>query len=172
MTPILIRTSSPDDWKRFLADEKHWKTGYSARALAYSWEAADGLPAELSVALASNADLAKAELLLAIPEHKVPLPGSGRPSQTDLWLLLRSADALISVAVEGKLSRSPLGQQLARVDRRRSRNSNRLQQVSSASRAVLRILSVVEFRSIFATSWSTERRARSSKLGDSWLRTR
>ncbi|HEU4564653.1 MAG TPA: hypothetical protein VFS05_08400 [Gemmatimonadaceae bacterium] len=48
--------------------------------------------------------LAQSELLLAIPEHKVPLPGGGRPSQTDLWLLLRTPNTLASVAVEGKVA--------------------------------------------------------------------
>ena len=38
MAKILIPASSPEDWKQFLTEpEKHWKSGYSARSLAYCW---------------------------------------------------------------------------------------------------------------------------------------
>jgi hypothetical protein len=47
-------------------------------------------------------------MLLALPEHQVPLPGGGRPSQNDLWVLARSQTGLISMAVEGKVS-EPFG---------------------------------------------------------------
>jgi hypothetical protein len=34
MAKILIPASSPEDWKKFLAEpEKQWKSGYSARSL-------------------------------------------------------------------------------------------------------------------------------------------
>jgi hypothetical protein len=108
MAPILIPTRSADDWKQFLADERHWRTGYSARSLAQCWHAAAGLPPEIQAVLHSTPLFAQAELLLAIPEHRVALPGSGRPSQTDLWLLLRTPAALASVAVEGKVA-EPFG---------------------------------------------------------------
>ncbi len=43
------------------------------------------------------------ELLIALPEHRVPLPGGSRPSQTDLFVLARDeSGALITIAVEGK----------------------------------------------------------------------
>lgn len=108
MTPILIPARSADDWKHFLADERHWKTGYSARALAHCWQATGGLPPEVEAILRTAPVLAQSELLLAIPEHQVPLSGGGRPSQTDLWLLLRTPAALASVAVEGKVA-EPFG---------------------------------------------------------------
>jgi hypothetical protein len=46
------------------------------------------------------------ELLLAIPEHKVPLPGGSTASQNDVWALLSCAQGLISMAVEGKVEES------------------------------------------------------------------
>jgi len=49
-----------------------------------------------------------AELILALPEHKVPLPGGSRSSQNDIWVLARSKGQLISIAVEGKVS-EPFG---------------------------------------------------------------
>jgi hypothetical protein len=43
------------------------------------------------------------EMLLAIPEWKVPLPGGERPSQTDLFVLARAPSGLAVIAVEGKV---------------------------------------------------------------------
>jgi hypothetical protein len=47
---------------------------------------------------------ADAELVLAIPEHRVALTGGSRASQTDLFALARSGSDLISIAVEGKVA--------------------------------------------------------------------
>jgi hypothetical protein len=58
--------------------------------------------------LVTDPALAEAEMLLAIPEHQVPLPGGGRPSQNDLWVLARTPTGLVSMAVEGKVS-EPFG---------------------------------------------------------------
>jgi len=45
MNKIYIPSDSPDRWKDLLAEpEKQWKVGYSARALAYCWQEADGFP--------------------------------------------------------------------------------------------------------------------------------
>src|SRR6266850_490411 len=87
MARILTFTSGPEDWQALLADPtKHWKTGCSARTLAYCWEeaAAEGFP----------------------PEFKVPLPGGVRPSQNDLFVLARGAKGPVSIMVEGKVSES------------------------------------------------------------------
>lgn len=109
MGQILIPTKGPEDWKQFLAEpEKHWRQGFSARSLAYAWEEArfrpTGLPVEVEAAFAKEPRLAGLESLIAIPEHQVPLPGGRRPSQTDLWVLGKTATDLVSIAVEGKVS--------------------------------------------------------------------
>lgn len=107
LSKIYIPTSSAEQWAQFLAEPvKHWRQGYSARTLAYSWQEAGGFPSEVDSVLASA--FPSAELLLALPEHKVPLPGSSRPSQNDIWILARSEGQLISIAVEGKVS-EPFG---------------------------------------------------------------
>lgn len=107
MTRIYVPASSAEQWAQFLADPvKHWRLGYSARTLAYSWQEAAGFPAEVASVLASQ--FAAVELLLALPEHKVPLPGGSRSSQNDIWVLARSEGKLISIAVEGKVS-EPFG---------------------------------------------------------------
>ena len=107
MSKIYIPTSSAEQWAQFLAEPvKQWRQGYSARTLAYAWQEANGFPAEVGSVLASV--FPSAELLLALPEHKVPLPGGARSSQNDIWMLARSENQLISMAVEGKVS-EPFG---------------------------------------------------------------
>lgn len=111
MRTIYIEAEGPEAWQRFLAEpEKQWKTGFSARTLAYCWHSGPGLPRSVSDVLATSNDeaLRTLEPLLAIPEHKVPLPGGGHASQTDLWLLAQDRDGLVSVAVEGKVE-EPFG---------------------------------------------------------------
>jgi len=108
--PILVPATGPEDWKRCLADpEAQWVTGYSARTLAYRWHDATGIPDEIQAALASRPELAALDTLLILPELRVPLPGRGRASQTDLWVLARGRSGLVSMAVEGKVT-EPFGQ--------------------------------------------------------------
>lgn len=107
MSKIYIQTSGAEQWAKFLADPvKHWRKGYSARTLAYSWQEATGFPPEVASVL--EPQFPSAELLLALPEHQVTLPGGSRPSQNDIWVLARSGEKLISITVEGKVS-EPFG---------------------------------------------------------------
>ena len=107
MSKIYIPATSPDQWKQFLADpDKHWKKGYSARTLAYCWQSPEGFPKEIKTALSSFAGFNEIEMLLAIPEHQVPLHGGSRPSQNDIWVLARAGKNLVSITVEGKVSES------------------------------------------------------------------
>jgi hypothetical protein len=84
----------------------HWKREASAMELAVSWELAaktdSGLPQQVAEVLDRHASTAGAQLLFAIPEHRVALPGGSRPSQTDLWAVLKVSGGWASVAVEGK----------------------------------------------------------------------
>lgn len=99
-----IPSQGPQSWQSLLADpEKHWRTGYSARTLAHAWQAARGLPPEIELLFGEDC-----ELLLGIPEHKVDLPGGTRPSQTDLFILMRQQQATIACAIEGKVD-EPFG---------------------------------------------------------------
>jgi hypothetical protein len=68
--------------------DKQWRDGYSVKSLAVAWHRNNGFPQEVR-RIFENSDYAifrSAELLLAIPEHKVPLPGGGNPSQNDLFV--------------------------------------------------------------------------------------
>ncbi len=88
----------------FLADpEKQWRRGYSAMAAALAWEAANGLPQEIAALIGGSP-----ELLLAIPEHKVALPGGSRESQCDVFALVKTAEGTMAVAVEAKVN-EPFG---------------------------------------------------------------
>lgn len=97
---ILVPTAGADDRRRFLAEpEKQWRRGYSAMAAALSWEAAKGVPTEISEIFGENV-----ELLLAIPEHKVALPGGRRESQCDVFALVRAGNETTALAVEAKVN--------------------------------------------------------------------
>jgi hypothetical protein len=110
MKRIYIPTTATEDWRKLLASpEKHWKTGYSAWELANCWESAKGFPASLRAMFArsENPALQKLELLLAIPEYRVGMPGGGHASQNDLFILAQAADdSLVSISVEGKVDES------------------------------------------------------------------
>jgi len=107
MDKIFIPANKPDDWKSLLAKpDKHWRSGYSAKTLAYCWQEADGFPEYVkSVFRNSEIELFQnAELLLAFPEYKVPLPGGRRASQNDIFILAKGNSQLISIMIEGKVS--------------------------------------------------------------------
>lgn len=113
MSYIYIPAKNAEDWAQLLADPvKQWRTGYSARTLAYSWQSADGFPDEIKAAFSANELLSDVQLLIAIPEHRVPLVGGSRPSQNDIWVLARASTGLVSIAVEGKVS-EPFGPTLS-----------------------------------------------------------
>lgn len=108
MSRIYTPSIGPDAWRVFLAQpELHWQTGFSAKTLAHSWEAVgDGAPPEVAATL--QPALGPVELLFAWPEHKTPLPGGDRASQTDVLTLFRTARGTALVGVEGKVD-EPFG---------------------------------------------------------------
>lgn len=107
MSRILIPSAGPESWRMFLAKpELHWATGYSARTLAHCWEAANGLPAEIAALLTPVVGVV--EPLVIIPEHKTPLPGGQRESQSDVFMLGRHEAGTIACAIEGKVD-EPFG---------------------------------------------------------------
>jgi hypothetical protein len=115
MNHIYIPTSSPDDWRKFLAEpEKQWRSGHSAKELAECWEQSNGFPPEFQKLFSEseNQALRELELLLAIPEYQVDLPGGRRPSQNDLFVLARAKNGqLVTITVEGKVA-EPFGDTL------------------------------------------------------------
>jgi hypothetical protein len=108
---FFVPTASAEDWKHLLKEpEKQWVKGYSARALAYCWQGANSFPADVRrVFRKSQLDLFQdVRFLFAFPEHKVALPGGATASQSDIFVLAKGNNQLISIAVEGKAS-EPFG---------------------------------------------------------------
>ncbi len=107
MNKIYIPATKPEDWKKLLAEpDKHWKQGYSASSLAYCWHETDGFPSCIKKVF-SKSDVSlfhNIDLLIAIPEFQVPLPGGSAPSQNDVFVLAKGNGELISITVEGKVS--------------------------------------------------------------------
>jgi len=100
-----VKTDREDRQSLPADPEKHWRKGYSASALAYCWQEADGFPDRVTRTFEkSDIDLFQnIEMLLAIPEYKVSLPGGSRSSQNDLFVLAKGGGQLISITVEGKV---------------------------------------------------------------------
>lgn len=87
MTRIYVSSTSADDWQRQLKDPvKHWRTGCSARTLAYSWHTAKGWPPEIQRVFASSQELSlrNIEPLLVIPEKITPVAGKGEAPHSDV----------------------------------------------------------------------------------------
>lgn len=107
MKRIFVPARSADDWRALLANPaKHWRTGFSARALAHCWHSAAGFPVEVTRIFTQSGLLAfqHVEPLFAFPEYKVALPGGGSSSQADLFVLARTSDQhLCTIMVEGKV---------------------------------------------------------------------
>ena len=102
-----IPSGGPLAWQNFLAEpDRPWKTGYSAKALAHSWEAQQGLPDEVTslIRTASRYAEEEPELLIALPEWEVALPGGSKGSHNDVLALIGVGDDLLLAAVDGKVS--------------------------------------------------------------------
>jgi hypothetical protein len=103
MSRIFVPSDGPSTWQRFLAEpERQWVTGYSARTVAHSWEAQATWPSEIAMIIEQG--VGQTDLLLAIPEHKTPLPGGQRESQSDVFALGRHRDGLIACTIEAKVN--------------------------------------------------------------------
>ena len=102
---IFVPSRGVSSWQERLADPvKHWRTGYSARAMAHAWEAEQGWPPE--VAAIMNAAFGEGEPLLVVPEWQTPLPGGQRNSQSDALLIASHKVGLVVAAIEGKVEES------------------------------------------------------------------
>jgi hypothetical protein len=79
-------------------------------SLACCWQEAGGFPESIQKVF-RDSDVGlfnKIDVLLAIPEYQVSLPGGARSSQNDIFVLAKGDDQLISIMVEGKVS-EPFG---------------------------------------------------------------
>lgn len=112
MARIHVPTTGPADWRRLLAKpDAHWRDGFSAKMAAERWEITGGWPPEVAEQFAL-AGWGPAEVLIAIPEWKTPLPGGRRDSQTDIFCLVRAAVGTVACGIEAKVS-EPFDQTVA-----------------------------------------------------------
>ena len=110
MDRILIPAASADDWCGAPLDPAPvWQPGNPARALAYCWQDADGVPESVHQTLSDVESFRGFEILMVLPTHRVPLPGGSYPAENDLWALARCREGLISLAVKG-MGREPFGE--------------------------------------------------------------
>ena len=98
-------TAGPEDWQYGLADPKHWKTSYSAKALAYSWETAKGFPPEVKRVFEASGieQLCGVVFLEGFVENETSLPGGNTGSHSDILVFAESERERITIAVEGKV---------------------------------------------------------------------
>jgi hypothetical protein len=97
----------PEDVVRHLGkQEKHWKHGRSARALAQSWSQSNSLPEPVDSVLRQHPVFSSVELIDAFLERKVDLRTAGRESQTDLLAIVGLERDIAVLAVEGKVDES------------------------------------------------------------------
>ena len=108
MKRIFVPTISGSDWQRLLGKPKlHWKSGYSAMSAAACWEESEPqLPDAVARVLdeSSDSSISNLEMLMAIPEWEVELPGGETSSQTDVLAITRNAHGLVILAVEAKVN--------------------------------------------------------------------
>lgn len=105
MNRLSTATRGICSWRERLADpNKQWRRHYSAFEAAVSWELAartpTGIPGPILALL--NDAYGNANLLLAIAEHRVPLPAGNAASQNDVWGLVNTDAGMVFVSVEAK----------------------------------------------------------------------
>jgi uncharacterized protein DUF6946 len=104
---LYVPIIQPEDVVRHLGkQEKHWKAGRSAHALAYAWHGRKGFPKAIDDSLKRHSIFATAELIDGFFERQTDLGSSGRPSQTDLLAVVGLDDGLAILAVEAKAGES------------------------------------------------------------------
>ena len=135
MKRIFVPTVSGSDWQRLLGKPKlHWKSGRSAMSAAACWEENEPqLPSEISDVLQASGDrsLSSLELLVAIPEWEVDLPGGDRPSQTDVLAITRNEFGLVILGVEAKVD-EPFGPTLG--EKKAEASEGQLERISYLER--------------------------------------
>jgi len=98
-----VPVTAPEDVVWHLGkQERHWKEGRSAQALATLWFQCNGFPPAVRQAFETLPRFRSAQLVDAFFERQVDLRSSGRPSQTDLLVIAALDDGLAIVGVEGK----------------------------------------------------------------------
>ena len=104
MIPRLhVPVTEPEDVVKHLGgQEKHWKEGRSAHAIASLWFKHNDFPPRIRALFEAHPKFKSAELVDAFFEREVDLQSIGRPSQTALLAVAAVSDRIALVGVEGK----------------------------------------------------------------------
>ncbi len=97
---------APTDVIPHLGAPHHYKEGRSARLIAETWFKANSVPEAVLTVLNQVPCFTEAELVDAFLERCIELGDGAKPSQTDLLAVLGLPDALVIMAVEGKVDES------------------------------------------------------------------
>lgn len=112
MKRIFVPTETGTDWQRLLGKPKlHWKKGRSAMSAAACWEESQPqLPFEIIKLFEESNEpcISNLQLLIAIPEWEVELPGGNTVSQTDILAITRNNSGLVILGIEAKVD-EPFG---------------------------------------------------------------
>jgi hypothetical protein len=108
MIPRLhVPVTAPEDVVSHLgSQEKHWKEGKSAHALASLWFKHNDFPPRVRALLETHPTFKSAELVDAFCERQVDIKSKGYPSQTDLLAVAGIGDCIAILGVEGKAGES------------------------------------------------------------------
>jgi hypothetical protein len=94
----------PEDVIPHLAEVTHWREGYSAQELAFSWaNSKNHFPPTVKKVLSQAPEYANAKLVDGFFEREVDLRTPGKNSQTDLMVITDLGQELGIIAVEGKV---------------------------------------------------------------------
>jgi len=115
MNRLCIETRGISSWRERLASpDRHWKRYFSAFEAAVSWELASrsksGIPEPIEKLFRASG-YGDPELVLAVAEHKVPLPGGNAASQSDVWAVVNTSLGMLSLTVEAK-AKEPFGDEI------------------------------------------------------------
>ncbi|PKN79837.1 MAG: hypothetical protein CVU48_04115 [Candidatus Cloacimonetes bacterium HGW-Cloacimonetes-1] len=87
------------EWRKLLADPiEHWKDGYSAKELVKLWAQSDELPETVKDLFPDD----EMKPIFLFPEYSVQMPGKGKDSFNDLYVLTSTKNGYLPIIVEAK----------------------------------------------------------------------
>lgn len=99
--------SRANDWQNAQTDSTKWKQGFSAHALAHTWQPDPDFPPAVLAALRACPPLfSDIKPVKAHIERATKMPGAGFASFTDLLVFAESAGEQVVIGVEGKCDES------------------------------------------------------------------
>jgi len=87
------------EWRKLLAEPiEQWKDGKSAKELVKLWTQSDELPETVKDLFPDD----EMKPIFLFPEYSVPMPGKGKDSFNDLYVLTSTENSYLPIIVEAK----------------------------------------------------------------------